>query len=114
VQTCHGLTGVRGYLRGLREWAEPARFHHPQVSLRSPHDVQRIRDQAVVDAHHGEDDRHQQTEPEAGQNEAEKVVADVAISKVHGEVSSIARALRPSDSPLAGAVTIMAPSGNPS
>ena len=53
-------------------------------------DRQRIDDDAAIDADHRQHDAEQQAQAEAGQQEPEEVVADIAVGKIHRAASRIA------------------------
>jgi hypothetical protein len=92
---------------------------HPDRRLISSEDVQGNQAQSVVKrtpvyAGHRDHDSEQQTQSEAGQDEAEKVMPDVSVGEVHRWGCSPATVARPTRSPPGKLASTRAPSGMPS
>ena len=78
-----GLARVAGNARGLGEGSARVGLDDPEIDRGCARDRQRIDDEPAIDADHRQHDAEQQAEADAGQQEAEEVVADVAIGEVH-------------------------------
>ena len=78
-----GLARVAGKPRGFGERPARVAFHDPDLRTGRAHEPERFEDQAAIDADHREHDAEQQAEPEAGQQEAAEIVADVLQREVH-------------------------------
>ena len=107
------FAGVARNARGFGERPFGVGLDDPEVGIRGARLLQRVVDQATVDAGHHDDDAEQEAQAEIGQHEAQEIVLDVAIGEVHGDFSPATFAARPTRSLLASCVTTSACSGTP-
>jgi len=93
-QAGQGSVDIISNRRGFGPGAEGVLLYHPQVGARGGDDGAPIGDHAAIDAGHGQGDADQQAEPDAGEEEAAEVMADVAGGEIDHCLSPLAAVMR--------------------